>query len=108
VTTTPPKSPDGECTSATVANQPITQVTGVVQCSPLWELIKGLLQGPTASGGAVGTSPAGETNSIFRVCIVGIPPQQGTGSCDDSNASESNYHGLLSSGGAMLMDFLGT
>jgi ABC-type transporter Mla subunit MlaD len=108
VTTTQNKSPDGECTSSTVANQPITQVTGVVQCSPLWELIKGLLQGPTAAGGAVGTTPTGENNSIFRVCIVGIPPQMGTGSCDDSNAQESNYRGLLSSGGTMLMDFLGT
>lgn len=108
VTTTQNKSPDGECTSSTVANQPITSVTGVAQCSPIWELIKGLLQGPTASGGAVGTLPSGASNSIFRVCIVGIPPQQGTGACDDSNASESDYRGLLSGGGAMLDAFLGT
>jgi hypothetical protein len=80
----------------------------VVQCSPLWELIKGLLQGPTASGGAVGTTPAGTTSAIFRVCIIGIPPQAGTGACDDSNASETGYRGLLSGGGTMLMSFLGT
>ena len=108
VTTTQNKSPHGECTASTVANQPITSVTGVVQCSPLWELIKGLLQGPTASGGAVGTTPAGTSSAIFRVCIIGIPPQAGTGACDDSNASETGYRGLLSGGGTMLMSFLGT
>jgi ABC-type transporter Mla subunit MlaD len=108
VTTTQNKSPHGECTASTVANQPITAVTGVVQCSPLWELIKGLLQGPTASGGGVGTTPTGANNAIFRVCIIGIPPQAGTGACDDSNASESGYRGLMSGGGTMLMSFLGT
>ncbi len=108
VTTPQNKSPHGECTAATVANQPITQVTGVVQCSPLWELIKGILQGPTATGGGVGTLPNGVSSSIFRVCIIGIPPQDDTGACDNSKASESNYHGFMSGGGAMLAAFLGT
>ena len=44
---------DGECTGATVANQPITSVTGVAQCSPLWMITKGLLSGPSASSGAL-------------------------------------------------------
>ena len=100
-------SPNGECTSATVANQPITSVIGATQCSPLWELVKGLLQGPTASAGATEHSPSGANNPMFRVCVIGLPPQVGTGACDNSNAEQASS-GFMSGDGAMFASFLGS
>jgi phospholipid/cholesterol/gamma-HCH transport system substrate-binding protein len=97
-------SPHGECTSSTVANQPITSVIGATQCSPIWELVKGLLQGPTNAAGAVEESPTGVKNPIFRVCIIGLPPQVGQSGCDDPNGSQSS--GFLNGEGAMFASFI--
>ena len=101
-------SPNGECTSTTTANQPITSVIGAAQCSPIWELVKGLVQGPTNAAGAVEDNPSGAVNPIFRVCIVGLPPQTSTGGCDNSNASQAAGGGFMSGEGAMFASFLGT
>jgi ABC-type transporter Mla subunit MlaD len=104
VTTSANLSPNGECTSATDANQPITSVTGVAHCSPLWMTIKGLLSGPTAAAGAQelpGMVP------MFRICIEGVS-QGAPGSCDNSNAAKSATVGLSDREGAMLTAMLGT
>ena len=108
VTTTQNKSPNGECTSATTANQPITQVTGLTQCSPLWELLKGLVQGPSVSAGAVEHAPTGRATEMFRICIVGLPPQVGTGACDNSNASQPAARNFLAADGALFSALLGS
>jgi phospholipid/cholesterol/gamma-HCH transport system substrate-binding protein len=106
VTTQANRSPNGECTSSTTASQPITQVTGAAQCSPLWMLIRGLLGGPTASGGALVNTPTGQNNPIFRVCVSNLPPQVGPGSCDNTNNNASS--GFMNRDGAAFASFLGT
>jgi ABC-type transporter Mla subunit MlaD len=88
-------SPHGECTvgspavHGTSADQPIGSITGLAQCSPLWEIINGLLGGATVSGGAFEREPKyvanilGTSNfSIFRVCILGLQPQNVVNACD--------------------------
>jgi phospholipid/cholesterol/gamma-HCH transport system substrate-binding protein len=105
VTTSANRSPDSECTGATVANQPITSVTGVAKCSPLWMITKGLLSGPSASSGAL----ALPTNQpMFRICVAGVSPQTFTGSCDNSSAAQGSLVGLQDREGAMLTAMLGT
>ena len=134
VTTQENFSPHGECTASTTANQPISSITvgalgqsvghpGLAQCSPLWQVIYGLLGGPMITGGAVGTqracppSPApcsaphgavGQSSPIFRVCIENLAdPQFGLGACDrGASASRTPATGLMSSDGAMLMALL--
>jgi len=112
-TTQENKSPNGECTGSTTVNQPISSITGLAKCSPLWMLIKGLIQGPTVSGGALETGNALGPAGIFRICLAGVPPTPlANGACDNSNASrgyQSAYHGGFMNGdGAMLSAFLGT
>jgi ABC-type transporter Mla subunit MlaD len=111
VTTSANLSPNGECTSATTANQPITSVTGAAQCSPLWMTIKGLLSGPTAAAGARASfiDPQGLTQMvpIFRICIEGVS-QFAPGSCNNSNAGQNATVGLQDREGAMLTAMLGT
>ena len=107
VTTSANKSPNGECSSSTVSNQPITSVTGLVHCSPLWMGIKGLIEGPSASAGAL-VLPT--HNPVFRICIQGILPQNtaGGGDCENGNASQSSFSGLMNRDGSMLAAMLGT
>jgi phospholipid/cholesterol/gamma-HCH transport system substrate-binding protein len=66
-------SPNGECTSATTAEQPITSITGLKQCSPMWMLIAGLIGGPTNTTGATETTTSGVSSSIFRGCVLIAP-----------------------------------
>ncbi|TMB93165.1 MAG: MCE family protein [Chloroflexi bacterium] len=131
VTTQGNFSPHGECTASTMASQPISEITsggigqnigqpGLAQCSPLWELVYGLLGGPEITGGAVGTQRptgcqpghcdglVGKSFPIFRVCIENIAiPQFGVGACDtQASASRNGAQGLLSSDGQMLMALL--
>ncbi len=104
VTTTANMSPNGECGASTTAEQPITQITGLVQCSPLWELLKGLQGGPTVSSGAVEHTPSGANNPIFRVCVLGYPVQNAVGSCDTG----ATFAGLMQRDAAMFAAYLGT
>jgi len=70
VTTSDNKSPNGECTSsAPQPDQPITSITGLQRCSPLWMLIAAILGGPTNTGEAVETNNSGSL-PIFRGCVV--------------------------------------
>ena len=86
------------CNSSTSSNQPITSVTGLTQCSPLWFLIKGLVQGPTVSGGALEVGnphpldAAGDP--IFRICLGGIPnnPATTNGQCDSTESDTASYY----------------
>ncbi len=110
VTTQANESPNGECDPATTTvNVPITSITGLAKCSPLWMLIKGLIQGPTVTGGALETPT---DNPIFRICLSGVPPSPAAnGTCDNTTASQgsqSTFRGGLSGGdGAMFAAFLG-
>jgi phospholipid/cholesterol/gamma-HCH transport system substrate-binding protein len=70
VNTSQNRSPNGECTSSTVADQPISTITGLQQCSPLWMLIAGLLGGPTNTSGSVETTSGGHSSAVFRACIL--------------------------------------
>jgi virulence factor Mce-like protein len=106
VTTQANLSPNKECTSSTTASQPITSVTGFSQCSPLWMLIRGLLGGPTVSGGASVQTPTAQLNPIFRVCVNNLPPQVGLGACDNTSMSSSG--GFMHGDGAMFASLLGT
>jgi ABC-type transporter Mla subunit MlaD len=109
VTTSANKSPNGECTNATISNQPITSVTGLAHCSPLWMLINGLIGGPTASAGALVFPPNnGQPRPVFRICIEGILPQNAVGDCQSSSASVASSSGLMNRDGAMLAALLGT
>jgi ABC-type transporter Mla subunit MlaD len=109
VTTSANKSPNGECTNATVSNQPITSVTGLAHCSPLWMLINGLIGGPTASAGALVFPPNnGPPRPVFRICIEGILPQNEVGDCQSSSATVASSSGLMNRDGAMLAALLGT
>jgi len=114
-------SPNGECVNAqggnpgTTANQPITSITGLTQCSPVWEIIKGLLGGPTNTGGALeGTPQGGIPNPVFRVCVnfAQVDPNlihdcknSSAGSAPPSGAAAGGY---MSSDGAMFAALLGT
>jgi hypothetical protein len=87
VTTSQNRSPNGECTSATLFDgqsppekepdgdpDDITSITGLKQCSPLWALIAGLLGGPTNTTGAVESrGGGGPSSSIFRGCVLQQP-----------------------------------
>ncbi len=89
------------------ANQPITSVIGAPQCSPIWELVKGLLQGPSAAAGAFEQTPTGQKNPIFRVCIIGLPPQTlDVGGCDSNSGTLAQAKGFLSGDGAMFASFI--
>src|SRR5207302_9540931 len=100
------RSSGGSC-GCTVSDQPITAVTGLVHCSPLWLGIKGLIAGPSASAGAL-VLPT--HNPVFRICIQGILPQNtpGGGDCENGNASQSSFSGLMNRDGSMLAAMLGT
>ena len=106
VTTSSNPRPD-ICTGSTTSNVPIQG--NISHCSPLWMLIKGLVQGPTVSGGALETP----TNMpIFRICLSNLPgiAQLGANaSCDNPKAgSTAAYHGFMNGDGAMFAAFLGT
>jgi len=106
VTTTSNPRPD-ICNGGTTSNVPIS--SSISHCSPLWMLIKGLVQGPTVSGGALETPT---NNPIFRICLSNLPgiSQLGTNaSCDNPKAgSTAAYHGFMNGDGAMFAAFLGT
>jgi phospholipid/cholesterol/gamma-HCH transport system substrate-binding protein len=99
VTSSKNLGPPGTCTSSTTSNVAI--VGGLAQCSPLWMLVKGLVQGPTTSGGAIECNgyktscpstpaPYNPTYApIFRICLSNVPANPATnGSCDNSVASQ--------------------
>jgi hypothetical protein len=105
-------SPHNECSIAkTSPTQPISSITGLRKCSPLWEIINGLLGGATASGGAFERQPlylGGHPRAIFRVCILGLPPQDIQGTCDHAITPTPSVASSVSSQTAMFAAFLGT
>jgi phospholipid/cholesterol/gamma-HCH transport system substrate-binding protein len=104
VTTSANREPSpGLCTSQ--HNVPLP--SDLATCSPLWMLLKGLTQGPTASGGAV-ELPTNQ--AIFRICLSNPTPaipNLNSGSCVNNKASQGAYDGF-SGDGAMFASFLGS
>ena len=107
VTTRNNVGPAGLCTSSTTSNMPI--VGNLAQCSPLWMLDKGLLQGPATSGGAIEQTPM-ELNPIFRICLSSAPATPiANGSCDNSVAAQQSSYGTDPyNNAALFAAFLGT
>ena len=73
----------------------------------MWELIKGLLAGPTNTNGAVETTATGARQPMFRICLVGLQHTQTGTQCDNTNAEQSAFGGFLGGDGAMFASFLG-
>jgi len=115
VTTQENKSPNNECNRFTQADQPISSLTGLQQCSPLWMLIRGLLSGPSITTGAIEKGPGRQTiNPVFRICVNNTVPQQsGLGACDEYPVAPgvpnlAAFGGSMHGEGAMIAAFLGT
>jgi virulence factor Mce-like protein len=119
ITSTRDLSPGQSCTSGDIstaipqlsASTPANTLPGLSKCSPLWYLIKGLIQGPTVSGGAL---EMGNPNSvdpgsdpIFRICLSN-PNGASSDSCEN-NTSNSTFAGSSSSStGAAFAAWLGS
>ena len=110
-------SPNGECSSANAGNTSPVDITspGISGnfyrppvCSPLWFLIKGLVQGPTVSGGGLELPT---NNPVFRICLGGLPTTAANGACDNSSAGagqQTGYYGAGNNDSATFAAWLGS